>query len=248
MKFVNMHACTPINGIDLSGYAQRKTSLRKEVIKAGRDRKTVTIALPLFYDEASGEENVLRILLDTGSDGDLFFPTKRLLKLFETVEGAYPVTWGTSNGKFTTRKRAVMRLLLPEFSQTKIFDVTPDVKVVDDDQTVSYDLIIGIETLFQWGCVLDFRDSEITIDNQTIPMRPQSALSTRKEIRNTYLEAVEPLSTKEETERVTRILDAKYEAADLPKVVEENCPHLSQAEKKALLEILLKYSRCFRVR
>ncbi len=204
-----MHACTPINGINLSGYAQRKTSLRKEVIKAGRDRKTVTIALPLFYDEASGEENVLRILLDTGSDGDLFFPTKRLLKLFETVEGAYPVTWGTSNGRFTTRKRAVMRLLLPEFSQTKIFDVTPDVKVVDDDQMVSYDLIIGIETLFQWGCILDFRDSEITIDNQTIPMRPQSALSTRKEIRNTYLEAVEPLSTKEETERVTRILDAK---------------------------------------
>lgn len=245
MKFVNMHACTPINGIDLSGYAQRKTSLRKEVIKAGRDRKTVTIALPLFYDEASGEENVLRILLDTGSDGDLFFPTKRLLKLFETVESAYPVTWGTSNGKFTTRKRAVMRLLLPEFSQTKIFDVTPDVKVVDDDQTVSYDLIIGIETLFQWGCILDFRDSEITIDNQTIPMRPQSALSTRKEIRNTYLEAVEPMSTKEETERVTRILDAKYEAADLPKVVEENCPHLSQAEKKALLEVLLKYESMF---
>jgi hypothetical protein len=39
---------------------------------------------------------------------------------------------------------------------------------------------------------------------------------------NIYRAATEPAATKEETDRVTRILDAKYDAADLPKIVEEN--------------------------
>ena len=34
-----------------------------------------------------------------------------------------------------------MRLMLPEFSQNKIFDLTPDVKVIEDDRKVAYDLI-----------------------------------------------------------------------------------------------------------
>lgn len=226
------------------GMSQRRSSLRKRTT-VGKERKTVTVALPLFDDKASGEENLLRVLLDTGSDGDLFFPTKRLLKLFEKKESAYPVTWGTSNGKFTTRVKAMMRLMLPEFSQNKIFDLTPDVKVIEDDRKVAYDLIIGIETLAKWGVVLDFRESEITIDNQTIQMRNVGALRSKRELRNTYVEAVEPLSTKEETDRVVRILDAKYEPADLPQVVEDNCPHLSVAERKSLLEVLLKYESMF---
>ena len=226
------------------GMSQRRSSLRKR-LTVGNERKTVTVALPLFDDKYSGEENLLRVLLDTGSDGDLFFPTKRLLKLFEKTESAYPVTWGTSNGKFTTRVKAVMQLMLPEFSQNKIFDLTPDVKIIEDDAKVSYDLIIGIETLAKWGVVLDFRESEITIDNQTIQMRDVGALSSKKELRNTYNEAVEPQSTKEETDRVVRILDAKYEPADLPQVVEDNCPHLSVAEMKSLLRVLLKYKSMF---
>lgn len=128
------------------GMSQRRSSLRKR-LTVGNERKTVTVALPLFDDNYSGEENLLRVLLATRSDGDLFFPTKRLLKLFEKTESAYPVTWGTSNGKFTTRVKAVMQLMLPEFSQNKIFDLTPDVKIIEDDAKVSYDLIIGIETL-----------------------------------------------------------------------------------------------------
>ena len=215
------------------------------MIRGEDERKTVTIALPLFDDEASGKENILRILLDTGSDGDIFFATRHMLQYFETVDSHNPVTWGTSNGKFKTRQKAKMRLLLPEFSQNKIFDVMPDVKVMDDDQKVSYDLIIGIETLSAWGCILDFSAGEMTIDAQTVPMRSREKLSTAEEVHNTYLEAVEPLATKEETERTVRILDAKYEPADLPKVVEENCAHLSYVQRKALLELLQKHESMF---
>lgn len=229
----------------MSGFSQRRSSWERRVVKGGVPRRTVIVALPLFTDEASGEENLLRVLLDTGSDGDLFFPTRRMLKFFETKESAYPTTWGTSNGKFKTRKKACLKLLLPEFSQNKRFDLEADVKVIDDDEAVSYDLILGIETLSEFGAILDFRDNEITIDNQTIAMRGADGLADHKELRNTYMEAVEPLATKEETERVVRILDAKYEPADLPKVVEENCSHLSYHQRKDLLALLRKHEKMF---
>ena len=36
----------------------------------------------------------------------------------------------------------------------------------------------------------------------------------------------EPRSTMEMTKRVIKILDAKYEKADLPKIMSETCDHL----------------------
>jgi hypothetical protein len=203
------------------------------------------VALPLFDNKVTGEQHVLRVLFDSGSDGDIFFATKKMLKLFETMENAYPTKWGTSNGSFETRKIAMMRLLLPEFSQSKIFDLTPDVKVVDESRSVTYDLIVGIQTMALWNCILDFGKQEMTIDEVTIAMRQPDALNGRKVLLNTYREATEPLATKEETERVTRILDAKYEKADLPKIVEENCPHLDESQKGALLELLQRHESMF---
>eukprot|EP00986_Skeletonema_menzelii_P017026 scaffold17078_cov211-Skeletonema_menzelii.AAC.1 len=62
---------------------------------------------------------------------------------------------------------------------------------------------------------------------------------------NIYNEAIEPQSTKEETARAVKILDAKYEAADLEKVVEENCQHLSNTQRMKLLELLKKHEKMF---
>ena len=42
----------------------------------------------------------------------------------------------------------------------------------------------------------------------------------------------EPKSTLEATQRVVKILDAKYEKADLNAVVTENCKHLSSLDQK----------------
>ena len=40
-------------------------------------------------------------------------------------------------------------------------------------------------------------------------------------------------------------LDAKYEKADLPKVVSENCAYLNSGQKKDLLALLGKYDELF---
>lgn len=181
-------------------------SLRKKVVKTAdpaasgpRYRRSVSVCLPLFENKSTGEENAMRILFDSGSDGDIIFLTKEQKKKLP-VNRAYPVTWGTSGGSFDTTEQAKLRLLLPEFSDSKIFDCTPDVKIVKGGQT-TYDLIVGIETMAHWNAILDFGKQEMSIDGATIPMRQPDALFSKKVLLNTYREATEPLATKEETER-----------------------------------------------
>ena len=245
IKLLHAHSCMPVNGVDYSGRRQLFATLRSKVLRNGVPRRTVTVGSPVFPRQPGEELRPLRILFDSGSEGDLFFVRRKDLEPYDSYEKAFPTSWGTSSGRFKTRMMAKINLLLPEFSQNKVMSVEPDVKVVDDDHTFSYDLIIGIETLAQWGAILDFFEGTMTIDGQTIPLREHTALDDKRRLMNIYRAATEPAATKEETERVTRILDAKYDAADLPKIVEENCSHLTARQKGALLKLLQSYESMF---
>ncbi len=47
--------------------------------------------------------------------------------------------------------------------------------------------------------------------------------------------AQEPISTHSATKHVVEILDAKYEKADLPAIIRENCSHLKASDREKLL-------------
>eukprot|EP00804_Cyclotella_cryptica_P029143 CCRYP_005289-RA/>CCRYP_005289-RA protein AED:0.65 eAED:1.00 QI:0/0/0/1/0/0/2/0/99 len=51
----------------------------------------------------------------------------------------------------------------------------------------------------------------------------------------------EPQSTLEATKRLIKILDAKYEKADLRAIVRDNCTRLSGPEQARLLELLQEF-------
>ena len=55
----------------------------------------------------------------------------------------------------------------------------------------------------------------------------------------------EPQSTKELTDRAVKILDAKYEKADLPEIVETQCKHLDTHQQKELLNLLTEFEDLF---
>ncbi len=57
--------------------------------------------------------------------------------------------------------------------------------------------------------------------------------------------AMEPQSTQDATKRVTRILDTKYQKADLQSIVRDICKHLSIDQQKKLLQLLKKYESLF---
>jgi hypothetical protein len=55
----------------------------------------------------------------------------------------------------------------------------------------------------------------------------------------------EPESTKELTNRAVKFLDAKYEKADLPEIVETQCRRLDAHQRKELLDLLLEFKDLF---
>lgn len=245
--FKHIHDCEPINGACFIDYSGKKAlhAAMKAKVRKGMGLKTVILGSPVFKRRLNKRTRPYRILLDTGSDGDICFLTRSEFLKFEALRKSHPSVWTTSNGDFTTTDIAKMDLLFPELSQSKIFSCKADVKIVSVNDNPTYDLIIGIETLARWNCLLDFENRVVTLDGIQTPMKSENELRSKSDLYNTYNEAMEPSSTKEATERVVKILDAKYEKADLPKVVEENCPNLTNDQKEALLKVLTRHESMF---
>jgi hypothetical protein len=55
----------------------------------------------------------------------------------------------------------------------------------------------------------------------------------------------EPDSTRELTDRAIKILDAKYEKADLPEIVNTQCQHLDTHQRQELLTLLPEFEDLF---
>ncbi len=110
-----------------------------------------------------------------------------------------------------------------------------------------YDLIIGKQTMHDLG--LDFQEKTITIDKILLPMRNIDNLQLKPRItralRDIICFAQEPFSSRSATKRVVKILDAKYEKADLPAIIRKNCSHLTASNREKLLSVLLKFKSFF---
>jgi hypothetical protein len=107
------------------------------------------------------KQKTIRVLLDTGSSGDLLFMEKGSQKYIPTTKRAVPQSWDTSNGTS-----------FMEYSASKSVKLTPDiVEYKKGAQAPLYDLIIGKQTLHDIGAVLDFKEKTITIDSILLPMR-----------------------------------------------------------------------------
>ncbi len=233
----------PIKGVrpDWSGARDLHASLRQKVIK-GQGLKTVVVAAS---QTEKGSKRPLVLLLDSGADDDIIFLPDDEIDDYDPISLAHPNVWTTSNGQFQTDQVANLKFLLPEYSQSKIMSCTADIKRIRSKRSVQYDAIIGVKTLHAWGVTMHFKEKVLEIDGISRPMKEKDALKNEPILMNIYNEALEPQSTTEETARAVKILDAKYEAADLEKVVEENCPHLSRMQRLQLLNLLKKHEKMF---
>ncbi len=96
---------------------------------------------------------------------------------------------------------------------------------------------------------LDFQEKTITIDEILLPMRnianPQLKPGITRALRENTCFAQEPISTCSATKRVVKILGAKYEKADLPAIIRENCSHLTASDSEKLLSVLLRFKSHF---
>ena len=211
---------------------------------------TAVLGMPKYDGQHSSgrqKQHFWRVLFDSGSDGDILFQQKGARKNSVTyTKRLIPQTWHTSMGVFQTQKQGDCELAFPEYSKNKRVRVQPDIIEYEDKAAApKFDLIIGTETMRALGVKLDFDTNMITIDQIELPMRNLSELQEPRSFYFQHVRPPEPRSTAELTQRVVKILDAKYEPADLPKVVNDNCSHLSSTQKDELLDLLLKYESLF---
>jgi hypothetical protein len=80
-------------------------------------------------------EKTIRVLLDTGSSGDLLFVQKGSQKYIPTMKRAIPQSWGTSNGTFRTNKVGEVTISFVEYSLSKSVHLTPDIVEYDAGAT-----------------------------------------------------------------------------------------------------------------
>ncbi len=196
------------------------------------------------------KHKTIRVLLDTGSSGDLLFLKEGSNKYIPIVKRAVPESWNTSNGTFKTKKVGEVKLSFVEYSASKKVHLHPDiVEYSKEEPPPLSDLIIGKQTLHDIGPVLDFKEKTITIDDILLPMRNINNLqlkpSISRALRLNSSFAQEPTSTRNAIKRVVEILDAKYDKADLPSIVKNDCAHLSPSHRNLLPVLLLKFKELF---
>jgi hypothetical protein len=188
------------------------------------------------------------VLLDSGSDGNLIFVDKDKPMLLPSSKKLVPHSWNTLNRMFQTKRKAEIELNFFKYSNSKRYLAEPDIIEYDKNNKPQYDLILGVKTMKKYGIILDFKDKMITIDEVKLLLQNINYLqgsSTLPALKLNHSLAVELQSTQDATKHVTRILDAKYQKADLQSIVRDNCNHLNADQQKKLLQLLQKYELLF---
>ncbi len=118
------------------------------------------------------KNKTIRVLLDSGSSGDLLFVKKGFIKHISVVKQVVSQLWGTSNGTFSTDKVGDIEISFVEYSTSKKVCLQLDIVEYDPGrQLPMYDLIINKQTLHDLGVVLYFKEKTIQIDKILLPMR-----------------------------------------------------------------------------
>eukprot|EP00804_Cyclotella_cryptica_P001001 CCRYP_012345-RA/>CCRYP_012345-RA protein AED:0.44 eAED:0.44 QI:0/-1/0/1/-1/1/1/0/179 len=130
----------------------------------------------------SRPSNKIKVLLDSGSDGDLVFLPKGKDKHFPFLTMQVPKSWHVSNGSFQTTGRRKIRVEIFEYSNSKEYFLQLYVVEYEEDSMTKpgFDLILGSNTLKELGSVLDFWTKEITLDDISLQMRDIIKLETRE--------------------------------------------------------------------
>ncbi len=117
------------------------------------------------------KRKLVRVLLDSGSDGDLIFINKDIPMLLPSAKRLVPQSWNTSNGRFQTTRKAEIELNFFEYSDSKRYLTASDIVEYSKINRPQYDIILGVKTMKEYGIILDFKDKMITVDEIKLPMR-----------------------------------------------------------------------------
>jgi hypothetical protein len=125
--------------IMMTSSSQKSKILQKNSIIPNKDppegRTTAIVAVmrgrpkhshPRQRSNKHYKQRLVRVLLDSGSDGDLVFVDKDKPMLLPSLKRLVPQSWNTLNGRFQTTQKAEMELNFFEYSDSKRSLAAPD--------------------------------------------------------------------------------------------------------------------------
>ncbi len=80
------------------------------------------------------KRKLVRVLLDSGSDGDLIFIDKDKPMLLPSAKRLVPQSWNTLSGRFQITKKAEIELSFFEYSDSKRYLAAPDIVEYTSDR------------------------------------------------------------------------------------------------------------------
>ncbi len=98
---------------------KRLNSKKKHLNRALKHPNELNESVSDISERQIVKQKTIRVLLDTGSSGDLLFVRKGSHKYIPTLKRAVPQSWGTSNGTFKTKKVGEITLSFAEYSLSK---------------------------------------------------------------------------------------------------------------------------------
>ena len=196
--------------------------------------KNVTGSLPV---------KLHRVLIDTGCSKTLV-KSKHVPEALRSSKKTLPIKWNTNGGTFTTKHEVQLTLILPEFSSSMEVQWSC---AIDENPNSTYDMIIGRDLQSALKMDILFSTKSLVWNGMTIPMRTGQQKS--QEELDVFLDhmveiASEPDLIKEELYEAVKIRDAEYKKADLDEVL-HNIPHLTEAQRTQLREVLFKHESLF---
>jgi hypothetical protein len=146
------------------------------------------------------KQKLVRVLLDSGSDGNLVFVDKDKPMLLPSSKRLVPQSWNTLNGMIQTKHKAEIELNFFEYSNSKRYLANPDIVEYDKNNKPQYAPILGVKTMKKYGIILDFKEKMITIDEVKLPMQNVNYLqgsSTLRALKHYHSLAMEPKNTQD---------------------------------------------------
>ena len=240
-------------GLDLDNYISDKAYnlYTLSSIRNPKQQTTISVSLaPITIAHIQVKPNNLKIhklkaLLDTGASANII--AQKHVKDLAQKHGQ-AVQWTTKAGTFTTNSKCPIKFSLPEFFSNRIIEWT--VHVDGSDASHRYDIIIGRDILEELKLSFDFATHTVTWDNASVQMKDFHSLETlinNISTSNSFYwkeEFGETNALQSATDRIKKILDAKYEKACLEEVT-QNLQYLNNDEQQKLLILLKRHQHLF---
>ena len=190
------------------------------------------------------EENrrILRCLIDSGSSESIILD--EFIVGFAKQISKRDQQWMTKGGVFRTSARCAVPFCIVDFSTSKKVTWTFHVDSTTRATQAGYDMIIGRDLLRKLGIDIKFSSGTLKWEDTEIPMREYGELRDRNAALHCYYAQDDVAATKQLTKRAVQILDSKYEAIDVSRVVSEQVG-LDTMQKAALFSLLDKYKVLF---